>query len=283
MDDNKVTSLEGLMRYKSYVGSDGFGLVVKTREDATGDLVRFEDVERLLATQASIPAGWISVESALPEKYCLAVYENSRGRQNIIRAMYVGKFQIEASGDDCYTEINDENDTEYLREGWYELIDNWGEYSSVHVCEGVVTHWQPLPALPGAAPTSQAEPVVAGQQVAPVGHVVDIDRNCNESIINVALEPGTAIYLAAPSSLPMAADARDQSLEDRKLVLLKAAQELLHKQTESRYVLNLLSETVFYDDADCDGHCLMEDIGYLFDELDEKGQRPASQEGVSDE
>jgi hypothetical protein len=33
---------------------------------------------------------------------------------------------------------------------------------------------------------------------APAGHVVDIDRNCNESIINVALEPGTAIYLAAP-------------------------------------------------------------------------------------
>jgi len=25
-------------------------------------------------------------------------------------------------------------------------------------------------------------------------------------------------------------------------------------------VLDLLSETVFYDDADCDGNCLLEDI-----------------------
>ena len=28
----------------------------------------------------------------------------------------------------------------------------------------------------------------------------------------------------------------------------------------SLYVLNLLAETVYYDDAECDGNCLMEDI-----------------------
>lgn len=47
---------------------------------------------------------------------------------------------------------------------------------------------------------------------------------------------------------------------DRKLVLLKAAYDLLHKQDKSIYVLNMLGETAFYDGTDCDGYCLMEDI-----------------------
>lgn len=34
----------------------------------------------------------------------------------------------------------------------------------------------------------------------PVAHVVDIDRNCNESIINAALPVGTALYAAAPEA-----------------------------------------------------------------------------------
>lgn len=49
-------------------------------------------------------------------------------------------------------------------------------------------------------------------------------------------------------------------MEDRKITLLKACRDLLKKQDNSHYVLNLLSETVFYDEADCDGHCLLEDI-----------------------
>ena len=42
--------------------------------------------------------------------------------------------------------------------------------------------------------------------------------------------------------------------------LLKATYDLLKKQDGNYYVLNLLAETVFYDDAECDGNCLMEDI-----------------------
>lgn len=49
-------------------------------------------------------------------------------------------------------------------------------------------------------------------------------------------------------------------MEDRKIVLLKAAYELLKKQERSTLVLNLLEETTRYDDADCDGRCLMQDI-----------------------
>lgn len=49
-------------------------------------------------------------------------------------------------------------------------------------------------------------------------------------------------------------------MEDRKITLLKACRDLLKKQEESSYVLNLLDETVFYDEADCDGNCLLNDI-----------------------
>lgn len=47
---------------------------------------------------------------------------------------------------------------------------------------------------------------------------------------------------------------------DRAITLLKACVELLEKQKNSHFVLNMLTETVFYDDAECDGYCLIEDI-----------------------
>jgi hypothetical protein len=121
---------------------------------------RHAAAELALATasqEGAHAAQWISVADSLPEKYCLAVYETPSGKQRIIRAMYVAKFTVKAQGDDCYSEINDENDTEYLREGWYELVDNWGEYSSVNVCEGVVTYWRPLPPLPSLRTPACAE------------------------------------------------------------------------------------------------------------------------------
>ena len=51
-----------------------------------------------------------------------------------------------------------------------------------------------------------------------------------------------------------------ESNVDRSKVLLKAAYDLLKKQNESYYVLNLLEETVEYDNCMCDGYCLAEDI-----------------------
>ena len=60
-------------------------------------------------------------------------------------------------------------------------------------------------------------------------------------------------------------------VEARCEVLLKAAYDLLRKQQKSHYVLNLLAETVFYDDTDCDGYCLANDIAYLLDLEDMEG------------
>lgn len=49
-------------------------------------------------------------------------------------------------------------------------------------------------------------------------------------------------------------------MEDRKVTLLKACMELLERQERSGNLLDLLSETVYYDEAECDGYCLLEDI-----------------------
>ena len=54
---------------------------------------------------------------------------------------------------------------------------------------------------------------------------------------------------------------------ERAKTLLRATHQLLMKQMDSFYVLNLLAETVFYDEAECDGHCLVKDIEYWFDEF----------------
>ena len=48
--------------------------------------------------------------------------------------------------------------------------------------------------------------------------------------------------------------------KDRKVVLLRAAYDLLKKSEENFYVEEATSIIVHYDEADCDGHCLMEDI-----------------------
>lgn len=42
--------------------------------------------------------------------------------------------------------------------------------------------------------------------------------------------------------------------------LLNACAELFNKQNEAFFVLNLLEETVYYDECECDGNCLWEDI-----------------------
>lgn len=95
--------------------------------------------------------GWISVIYYLPEagKKVLATFENSHGKRRIICGHYVPRWTIESDcEEDSYDEYSDEEDAYFLCEGWYENIENWGDFSSVHVCEGDVTHWMPLPEAP---------------------------------------------------------------------------------------------------------------------------------------
>jgi hypothetical protein len=125
------------------------------------DVLAAPDANLSAVREARNEAQWISVEAQLPEKECLAVYVTPRGKQRMIRAKYVRKFQIEAQGDDCETDYNEDDDTFYIKAGWLECIDNWGEYSSCYVTEGFVTHWQPLPEFPVAAPAASKEGDIA--------------------------------------------------------------------------------------------------------------------------
>lgn len=49
-------------------------------------------------------------------------------------------------------------------------------------------------------------------------------------------------------------------METREMILLKACLVLLEKAYNSGEVLDILSETAFYDNVECDGYCLMDDI-----------------------
>jgi len=53
---------------------------------------------------------------------------------------------------------------------------------------------------------------------------------------------------------------------DRKILLLTKCLELLERQENSGYVLDLLSELIEYDDTECDGNCLMDDIKELLED-----------------
>jgi len=57
-----------------------------------------------------------------------------------------------------------------------------------------------------------------------------------------------------------------QQALDRAKVLLKATYDILRKQEESPYVLNVLATTAEYDGTECDGYCLEEDIENWFGE-----------------
>lgn len=68
-------------------------------------------------------------------------------------------------------------------------------------------------------------------------------------------------------------------MEDRTIVLLKAAKELLEKQKEAGILIDH-PLTVHYDDADCDGYCLIDDIAAEIDALEEKPHGVSVQEHI---
>lgn len=104
--------------------------------------------ETILSIQLFNQSDWISVDQLLPTKNCLAFYKNSHGKERIVKAFYAKKFEVEQSTDTEFYDYNEENDSYYLPKGWHECIENWDEYSSVAICEGIVTHWMPLPKYP---------------------------------------------------------------------------------------------------------------------------------------
>ena len=89
--------------------------------------------------------------SEKPEKdqIVIATYLNCYGKRRRVRAVYIRQYEEEAGEDDeLCAEYCEERDEWYLKEGWYELIDNWADYSSVAIVEGVVDYWMPMPPAP---------------------------------------------------------------------------------------------------------------------------------------
>ena len=88
--------------------------------------------------------------SELPEEdqIVIATYLNSYGKRRRVMAVYIRQYEEEAGDDDeLCVEYCHEKDEWYLKEGWYELIDNW-DYSLVTIVEGVVDYWMPMPPAP---------------------------------------------------------------------------------------------------------------------------------------
>lgn len=98
---------------------------------------------------------WISVEERLPESgaHCLLCCDIKRidgtHRQYVCDGYHAERWKEECSNsdDDCAVEYNEEDDEYYLCEGWYEVIKNWDDYTSIAIAD-TITHWMPLPEPP---------------------------------------------------------------------------------------------------------------------------------------
>ncbi len=67
-------------------------------------------------------------------------------------------------------------------------------------------------------------------------------------------------------------------MESRKDILLRAAYDLLKRSAQPGYVEEAQSILVRYDEANCDGHCLMNDIAIELDIEDDTKPIPLGPE-----
>jgi hypothetical protein len=70
-----------------------------------------------------------------------AVKFHLSGKVLPITAKYVWRHTEEAVLDSDHYEYDDEEDVYWTPEGWYETIDNWGDFSAAAVTEGDVIAW----------------------------------------------------------------------------------------------------------------------------------------------
>jgi len=141
MDSSHPSEAKGTARH--------FASALQVAEQRIRDL----QLEMLANGEAqSVPEGWIAVSERLPEpgKVVMAYYKNYVGDDRIICAFHAPKHTLEVAchDDESCFDYDEATDTDYMAEGWLEKINNWGEYTSIYVFEGGVTHWMPLPAAP---------------------------------------------------------------------------------------------------------------------------------------
>jgi hypothetical protein len=162
--------------------------------------LRITALRAALAEPVQEPVAWVPVTEALPKSgvKVLACYRNRLGNLRRIRAMWTAAKTEEADSDDAEacSEYDEATDTYYVTEGWYECIDNWGDYSSVAVCEGEVTHWMPLPPDPDTAPPQRpAEHVPEGGGNLPPPWPAEPVQDHFPDITKMVQEPVASIYI----------------------------------------------------------------------------------------
>ena len=139
--DGEVAELVGLFRHWAEAYPDS----------VTVDPYWLTRAAELLQRQVPVP---VPVSERLPEPSTkvLAHYFNDLGRKRTICAIWVpAKSRSGDIGDDDFTEYDEEDDKFYWPEGWYEAIENWDDLGWIHVDEGEVVYWQPLPKWPAHA------------------------------------------------------------------------------------------------------------------------------------
>lgn len=55
--------------------------------------------------------------------------------------------------------------------------------------------------------------------------------------------------------------------QERAKILLQATLDILKKCDEGTYIQNVMEVTAIWDEAECDGNCLKDDIEDLLDEI----------------
>ena len=106
------------------------------------------------ALRSAQTAQWKPIESAPKDGTTVLIhYTNCLGNGRTVKAKYLPRFYEEAgcADGDGVDEYDEANDRYTYREGWWEVIDNWGEFGFVKVHEGEPTHWMMMPIPPREA------------------------------------------------------------------------------------------------------------------------------------
>lgn len=89
---------------------------------------------------------WTPVTEGKPksDKPVLVTCEFGAGKY-VCDAIWADKLSVECSMEsDIDPDYDEETDAFYFPEGWWEIIENWGDYEYVAICDHV-TAWMPKP------------------------------------------------------------------------------------------------------------------------------------------